>query len=100
MQLKKNLRQILAEREMTISLLSRKTQVPKSTISEWMAGASPRDLKKLKIIAECLGYTVDELCFGNQASRTRSAADCSIEPHLEEIKAGVYEVILRKIRNP
>lgn len=91
MNLKKNLRRILSEQDMTAAQLSRKTGVPKTTLAEWLAGGNPRDLNKVKLVADSFGVSVDELCFGTGAS-----VEHPIEQHLDEIKAGLFEVILRK----
>lgn len=91
MNLKRNLKRILADKDLTAAQLSRKTGVPKSTISEWMGGGNPRDLNKVKIVANFLEVTLDDLCFGDSMDRPTP-----IESHLNEIRAGIYEVILRK----
>lgn len=91
MNLSKNLKRILSERDLTVAQLSRKARVPRTTISEWMTGGNPRDLRKVKFVADALNLTVDQLCFGDGTAGTES-----IENHLEEIKAGLFEVVLRR----
>lgn len=91
MRLQRNLKRILADRDLTAAQLSRKSGVPKATIGDWLAGGIPRDLRKVKLVTDFLGLTVDELCFGEGR-----ASEEPIEQHLEEIRAGLFEVILRR----
>jgi len=91
MQLKKNLRKILNDRDMTAAQLSRSSGVPKTTLGEWLNGGIPRDLRKVKQVADILDMTVDQLCFGPMAK-----TENSIEEHLDEINAGIFEVVLRR----
>jgi transcriptional regulator with XRE-family HTH domain len=93
MNLKKNLKRILADQDLTAAQLSRKTGVPKTTLSEWLAGGNPRDLTKVKHVADALGLTVDQLCFGDIAESSQP-----IERHLEEIRIGKYEVVLKPLK--
>ena len=65
--------------------------VPQTTLADWLAGGNPRDLRKVKLVADALSLTVDQLCFGDGHISKEP-----IEQHLEEIKAGVFEVILRR----
>ncbi|WP_168196566.1 helix-turn-helix transcriptional regulator [Bdellovibrio sp. ZAP7] len=92
MKLKSNLKHILADRDMTAAQLSRKTGVPKTTLSEWLSGGNPRDIKKVKIVADELGITVDELCFGPFERKS------PLKEMEDEIFAGNFDVILRKAK--
>lgn len=89
----RNLKRIIADRDMTAAQLSRATGVPKTTLAEWLAGGNPRDLKKVKLVADALAVSVDQLCFGDVTK-----AQGEIEQHLEEINAGVFEVVLRRVK--
>ncbi len=92
MNLKQNLKRILLDLDMTAAQLSRKAGAPKTTLAEWLSGSNPRDLSKVKQVADFLGLTVDSLCFGDGG-----VTEQPFEKHLDEIQAGVYEVILRKV---
>ena len=93
MNLKKNLKHLIAEHDMTAAQLARKSSVPKTTLSEWLAGGNPRDLTKVKKVADVFGITVDDLCFGNGVFKPNSLKDFE-----EEIFAGNFDVILRKAK--
>ena len=79
---------------MTLAQLSRLSGVPKTSLSDWVAGGNPRDLNKVKMVADVFKITVDQLCFGDGVNVSEP-----IEKHLDEIHAGIFEVILRKPRN-
>lgn len=94
MNLKMNLRRILKEKDMTVAQLGRLTGIPKTTIAEWVAGGNPRDLNKLKTVAEKLETSIDELCFGVGIAKT----NVTLKDFEEEIFAGNFDVILRKAK--
>ena len=80
---------------MTASQLSRLTGVAQTTLSEWLAGSTPKDLRKVKKVADHFEITIDELCFGTGA---KSKANSVIEAYEDEINAGVFEVLLRRVK--
>jgi transcriptional regulator with XRE-family HTH domain len=43
--------------------LSRKTGIAKQVLSDWMAGAQPRNLEQLYAVAKLLGISLKSLCF-------------------------------------
>ena len=92
MKLKMNLKRVLAERDMTAAQLSRLTNVPKTTIADWLSGGSPRDLSKLKRVSEALSVTIDDLCFGDPLKHK----PVDLNDYKEEIIAGNFDVILRR----
>lgn len=92
MKLKTNLRLFLAKRDLTAAQLSRATLVPKATVSDWLAGASPKNLSQLKKVADYLSCSVDDLCFGNPEKPVQ------IEHLQDQINLGNFEVVLRKIK--
>ena len=82
-QLKKQLNGILQNRSLSAAELSRRSGVPKQVLSLWLAGVEPRKLSHLKRVADTLGLSIDELCFG-------TATD-------QEWLEGVFEGRVRKI---
>ncbi len=95
MKLKNNLREVLARKEMSAAELARSSKVPKATISDWLGGASPKSLQQLKTVADVLNLSLDELVFGETPKAREKSV---IEEFTEnEIYAGKYEVILRRI---
>lgn len=95
MKLKNNLREILSRKGMSAAELARVSKVPKTTISDWLAGSSPKNLQQVKTVADILNLSVDELVFGASPTNSRKSV---LEEYTEnEIYAGHYEVILRRI---
>lgn len=94
MNLKNNLKILLAEADMTAAELSRRTSIPKNTLSSWLSGSPPKNLNQVKAVADCLGVTIDKLIYGTPG-KSRAGGNL-IEEHMEEINAGVFEVILRR----
>ena len=101
MRLKDRLKTLLEVRGMTAASLSRLSGVSKQVISLWLSGSSPKKLDQLKRVADALGVTVDELCFG-PPSRSANKGDGSINPttplSTAEIISGCFEVTIRRIK--
>ncbi|MCB0421346.1 MAG: helix-turn-helix transcriptional regulator [Bdellovibrionales bacterium] len=92
MEIKRVLKELLKERDLSVAQLARVTGVPRQTIDNWMAGQEPRSLKQVKKIADYFAVPLDFLCFGE------SARDQSIQDFEDEINAGVFEVVLRRVK--
>ena len=91
--LKDNLKQLAKDFDISIAQLARETKIPPQTLNNWLSGVEPRSLSQVKRVADYFGVSIDELCFGES-----SAGGEPIEKYDEEIKAGIYEVVLRRIR--
>lgn len=91
-QLKFILKKLIREKGITIVSLSKKTEVPLQTIHGWLQGSEPKSLRQVKAIADALGVDLDYLCFGIEPKIKNQ-----IEEYKNEINAGVFEVVLRKI---
>jgi transcriptional regulator with XRE-family HTH domain len=65
MNLKKQLKFFLGLREISASQLAKRAGVPKQSLSGWLGGSNPRDVKQIKRVADALGTTVDNLLFGD-----------------------------------
>ncbi len=85
------LKRLLRENDMTIAQLSRKLSIPRQTLDNWLTGQEPRSLKQVKRVAEYFGVSLDYLCFGEEGKD-------KIQDYGEEINAGVFEVVLRRIK--
>lgn len=93
MNLSKNLKRILFERNLKAAELARLAGVSKTSLSEWLSGSNPRDITKLKKVADILSVSIDELCFGDG-----NIKKSLIKEYEEHIEAGTYDVILRKVK--
>ena len=92
MKLSTTLKKLLTEHDITIAQLSRATKVPRQTLDNWLTGQEPRSLKQVKLIARFFEISLDELCFGETPKNP------SIEQFSDEINAGIFEVVLRRIK--
>ncbi len=92
MELKRVLKELLKQRDMSVAQLSRATRLPRQTIDNWLAGQEPRSLKQVKKVAEYFGVPMDFLCFGERPKEK------SIREYEDEINAGVFEVVLRRVK--
>jgi transcriptional regulator with XRE-family HTH domain len=93
MQLSKILKGLCEERGITISALAKRTGVPQQTLHNWVAGVEPRSLTQVKKVADFFEVTFDYLCFGRE---TKKPDD--ITSYKDEINAGVFEVVLRRVK--
>jgi len=93
MKLDKILRTLISNDGITISRLAQKTKVPVQTIHNWLSGMQPRSLTQVRKVADYFNVSIDYLCFGIEPKKQNSIKDYS-----DEINAGVYEVVLRRIK--
>lgn len=92
--LNKNLRRILSKLDWSIPQLSKKSGIPSTTIQNWAEGKPPRDMRQVKSVAEALGMSMDNLCFEEWNGE-------GVDPFAgfqDEINAGLFEVVLRRVR--
>lgn len=61
---KTNLKRIMKERGLSAAALSRQTQIPKSTISEWMQGRQPKFDDAILRLAKVLKVSTETLLTG------------------------------------
>lgn len=95
MQLKTILKKLIKERGITIAHLSRATKVPLQTLHGWLNGSEPKSLRQVKLVADYFEVDLDYLCFGVMPAKPKGV----IEDFRDEINAGVFEVILRKVKS-
>lgn len=93
--LKDILKAKISELGIGVPTLAKNTGISRQTIANWMDGQRPRNIEQVKAVADYLGLTVDEICFGPHVGVKRKA-EIDIETYFEDIHAGVFEVILRR----
>jgi len=93
--IKTTLKRLVAESGITVTHLARATNIPAQTLHNWLAGAEPKSLVQLKRVSEYFDVSLDYLCFGKEAKPNKSLTE-----YENEINAGVFEVVLRKIKPP
>lgn len=94
MELKSILKALLKEEGISISQLAKRTKVPVQTLHNWLSGVEPRSLKQVRKVSDYFEVSLDYLCFG---VRRENQSD-DIESYTEEINAGVFEVVLRRVK--
>ncbi len=92
MELKRMLKQLIYQNDISIAHLARATRIPRQTIDNWMTGQEPRSLKQVKKVADYFKVPMDYLCFGE------TPKDKSIREYEDQINAGVFEVVLRRVK--
>jgi transcriptional regulator with XRE-family HTH domain len=101
MNLKKQLSAYLKAKNISASELSRITGIPKQSISDWLAGSNPRDIRLVKKVADVFSVSIDHLFFGDGVvERVENAALRPIEIHSDsdgEWITGVFEGKFRRI---
>lgn len=93
MELKLILKKLIQERGITISHVAKSTGVPQQTIHNWLSGTEPRSLTQVKKVADYFDVSLDYICFGIVPQRAKA-----LEDYGEEINAGIFEVVLRRIK--
>lgn len=68
----KNLRRELRVRGLSVAELAKRSGVPAKTIYGWTSGQRPRNVEQVKMVADVLEITLDELLFA-----TPKALECS-----------------------
>lgn len=91
MELQKHLKKLLAEKNVKITALSKATGVPVQTLHNWISGQPPRNITQLKTVAKYFNVSLDYILFGEIQK--------SFIDYREEIKAGVFEVVLRQVKS-
>ncbi len=79
---------------MTVTSVARASKVPVQTIHGWLQGSEPKSIRQIKAVADCLSVDLNYLCFG---IKPKAESD-KIEVFKDEINAGVFEVVLRRIK--
>lgn len=92
MKIKTVLKRLLFENDMSVAQLARETEIPRQTIDNWLAGQEPRSFDQVKSVAKYFQMSMDELCFDERNYHE------SIDKFNDEINAGVFEVVLRRVR--
>lgn len=98
MNLKRNLREYLERLDITAAQLSRKSGVSKQVLSQWLGGGEPRKLSQVKKVADALGTTVDDLCFGDGVVKRTSRNDLASLLEDEGWIGGVFEIKVRRVK--
>jgi len=56
-----NLKKLMESRNITMSELSRQTNIPKQTIHNWLCGSQPKDVKRLLKLSNFFNVSIESL---------------------------------------
>jgi transcriptional regulator with XRE-family HTH domain len=87
------LKKLLHEHDITAAQLARACKIPPQTINNWLSGQEPRNLNQIKAVADHFQISVDYLVYGQQENKKEA-----IEEYKDEINAGTFEVVLRRVK--
>ena len=90
--LSRMLASLIKRKGITITSLSRLTQVPLQTLHGWLQGNEPKSLRQVKKVADHLNVSLDYLCFGIEFLEINKMLI------YEQFNAGTFEVIFKKIK--
>ncbi len=88
------LKKLLNEHDLTSAQLARATKLAPQTLNNWLSGQHPRNLSQVKTVADYFRVSVDYLVYGEREDNLSNV----LEIYKEDINAGLFEVILRRIR--
>lgn len=81
---------------MTLREISNETGISVSTLSDWQSGRLPSDPVKLRKLAHFLGLSLHEILFGVKDPLDASVSNAWLT---ENIEAGKFEIILRRVNS-
>lgn len=82
----------LRRKHLNTSQLSKLTDVPRQTLDNWLAGQEPGKVSQLKKVSDYFNMTLNEVFWGEETNHP------SLDEFNDEINAGVFEVVLRRIK--
>ncbi len=90
--LKTNLKKLIADKNINAIKLSKATGVPKSTLSDWLLGNSPKNITQVKAVAEYFNVSIDELVFSDSKKKSMTTE----KSDSELLMFGNFDVYLKK----
>lgn len=90
--LAENLNRLMASQKLTVTSAARKVGMNKSTLHNYCNGVIPRNLPKIKELADLLEVSLSELIFGQDIETTNINLSDGIE--------GKFEVTIRRVERP
>ena len=72
MRLKQQLEHYLTQNNMNATHLSRRANVPRQTLANWLMGSTPKNLDQVKRVADLFNITLDHLIYGEPKEKAVS----------------------------
>lgn len=60
------LKTLMEDQKLTLRAIYEQSGVPRSTLSDWLAGSTPKNLRQLRAVAKVLGVTFELLACGDE----------------------------------
>jgi len=98
MNIKHQLKSYLEYRGMTAAQLARISGVSKQVLSMWLGGSQPKNLDHAKKVADALGTTVDNLCFGSGIPEREHKTTELNALFGDEWLGGTFEIKMRRVK--
>jgi transcriptional regulator with XRE-family HTH domain len=70
MRLKHQLEQLLVQNNMNATQLSKRANVPRQTIANWLMGQAPKNFDQVKRVADQFNVTLDHLLYGESVGQS------------------------------
>jgi transcriptional regulator with XRE-family HTH domain len=88
------LKSLLKKRRVSLTTVSRETGISYSTLHTWLGNRHPKDVVKVKKLADYFGVTLHELLFGEPDGRAPSQINLSLPS--ADLLIGTFEVTVRR----
>lgn len=101
MKLKERLKDLLKERDLSVSKLSREVKVSRKTLDNWLLGRSPLSLDDVNAVAAYFQVSIGYL-LGFEERQHKQKNGPALGNHIiseEFLRVGIYEVYLKPVKN-
>jgi transcriptional regulator with XRE-family HTH domain len=89
LKLDENLKLLMTAKNLTVTMAAKKVGMNKSTLHNYCNGVIPRNLRKIKELADLLDVSLTELLYGKDVEQISFSTKGGIE--------GRYEVVIRRV---
>ncbi|NJL25833.1 MAG: helix-turn-helix transcriptional regulator [Calothrix sp. SM1_5_4] len=92
-----NLRAVLEQKRLSLKQVSAQTGIPYSTLHTWLENRQPKDILKVKRLADYLQTSLTELLFGEpEGVSLHSTTRPTLPGHSEFGIEGTYEITIKR----
>lgn len=88
------LKMLLAEQNLSLRDLSKRSGVPYSTLQEWSTNRSPKNPVQIQKVASCLGVSMHYLIFGEE-----DKAEPLTKLLKEDVFSGTFEINIKRVKS-
>jgi transcriptional regulator with XRE-family HTH domain len=96
--LAENLKRLMAEKRLTLTAVAKEVGMNKSTLHNYCNGVMPRNIVKIKELAEFLDVSLSDLLFDQTSHREQKTTN-STDDRKEEFFKGTFEIIVRRVND-